>query len=149
MTHFLNDISWRTPGRNDSEKIFTTDDVKTINKISGSVKTDTADTKTYALEKLLIFVENGKIVPASDIPCNVVTIGSKILMRQKHKNTTLELTIVATQKDNKSVSILSPLGLATLGLGVADNIEFYSQKGIQFLTIEKILYQPQAFGAVA
>ena len=149
MTHFLHDISWRTPGREDSEKVFTNDDVNKIKRITGSTSKTKPEIKTDALEKLHEFFSKGKIVESSDIPCNVVTIGSKILMRQKHENTTMELTIVTTQKGDNNVSILSPLGLATLGLGVADNIEFYSQKGIQFLTIEKILYQPQAFGAVA
>ena len=148
MTHFLRDISWRTPGRDDDEKIFTTEDVKKIERINKSANKSNSENKP-ALGKLIEFCSKGKVVPSTDIPCNVVTIGSKVLMRQKHNDSTLELTLVTTGKGDNNVSILSPLGLATLGLGVSDNIEFYSEKGIQFLTIDKILYQPQAFGAVA
>jgi regulator of nucleoside diphosphate kinase len=149
MQHFLNNISWRTLGRSDSDKIFTDDDVNKVHKIKKHKNEIDSDIKTEAITKLLEFFSKGKIVPPSDMPCNIVTIGSKVLLRQKHNDTTLELTISTTSKGNNKVSILSPLGLATLGLGVSDNIEFQSKNGIQFLTIDKILYQPQAFGAVA
>ncbi len=146
MTHSLHDISWRTPGKFDSDKIFTAEDLKKVQKIKGI---ENKSKKTEALGKLLEFFSRGKIVPSADVPCNVVTIGSKILMHHKHDDATLELTVATTKNGDNQISVLSPLGLATLGLGVSDNIEFYSQKGIQFLTIDKILYQPQAFGAVA
>ena len=145
MTHSVHDIFWRTPGRLDDERIFASNDVKKIEKIKKHAKQPDA-IKSDAVNELLSLFNAGQIVPASDIPCNIVTIGSRILIRQKHDDTTLKITLDTTKQGSDKVSVLSPLGIATLGLSVSDDIEFYTQKGVKFLTIDKILYQPQSFG---
>ena len=57
MTHFLHDISWRTPGREDSEKVFTNDDVLDLR--AGFYDKFYKPTKSYTTLK---FIKEGKVV---------------------------------------------------------------------------------------
>jgi regulator of nucleoside diphosphate kinase len=46
----------------------------------------------------------------------------------------------------QKISVLAPIGMAILGCGVGDTVEWRVPGGIKKVRIEEILYQPEAEG---
>jgi len=92
---------------------------------------------------------NGKVVAASKIPPDVVTLNSRIMLRDLDKNTQMEVTLVLPAHADFAagrLSVISPIGTAVFGYAVGDEIEWQVQAGVKRLRIEKILYQPESAG---
>lgn len=86
-------------------------------------------------------------VPKDRIPPDVVTMNSKVSLRDLKTNENFICTIVFPgQADvNKGkISVLAPVGTALIGYRKGDVIEWKVPGGIAFLKIEEILYQPEA-----
>jgi len=98
------------------------------------------------LEKEL---NRGKIVEPKDIPKDVITMNSTVLLKdldsEKEMKYTLVFPDVADISKNK-LSILAPIGTALIGYKVGDIIEWEVPTGLRKLKVEEILYQPEAAG---
>ena len=94
-------------------------------------------------------LERGKAVKSQNIPNNVITMNSKIRLR--NIATQEEMIYQLVFPDNADVnqgriSILAPIGTALLGYQVGDIVKWKVPAGLTKLEVEDILYQPEAAG---
>ena len=88
-------------------------------------------------------------VPSEQIPPDVVTMNSKILLRDMESDEEMIYKLVFPMDADISqgaISVLAPIGTALLGYATGDVIEWPVPDGIRRIKIEKILYQPEAAG---
>lgn len=101
------------------------------------------------IERLLHDLERATIVDSKDIPANVVTMNSKVYLRDIDSKQETIFTLVFPQDadiaENK-VSVLAPVGSAVLGYKAGDSIEWKVPARIKRLKIESVIYQPEAAG---
>ncbi len=98
------------------------------------------------LEKEL---NNAKIVTSEQVPNNVVTMNSKVLLKDMDASEEMIYTLVYPPDANlieDKISILAPVGTAILGYREGDILEWKVPDGVVNLKVEKILYQPEAAG---
>ena len=91
----------------------------------------------------------GKVVKSQDIRNNIITMNSKIRLR--NIDTQEEMIYQLVFPDNANVnqgkiSILAPIGTALLGYKAGDIIKWKVPAGLTKLKVEDILYQPEAVG---
>ncbi len=101
------------------------------------------------LKELHDELQRADVMEPKDIPPNVVTMNSKIVLRDldSGEDETYSLVFPADADiDNGAISVLAPVGTALLGYRVGDTIKWPVPSGVRALRIEKILYQPEAAG---
>jgi len=94
-------------------------------------------------------VERAKIVPSKEIPPDVITMNSTVVLLDVEADEDIELTLVYPQDASRAeekVSILAPIGTAILGYRTGDTIQWKVPDGVRKLKVKKILYQPEASG---
>ena len=94
-------------------------------------------------------LERGKVVKSQDIPSNVITMNSKIRLRNIEAQEEMIYQLVFpgdANADQGKISILAPIGTALLGYKVGDIIKWKVPAGLTKLEVEDILYQPEAAG---
>ena len=99
------------------------------------------------LERLEEELYHANIVEPEKISLEVVTINSKVQLRQIGSNLEIIFTLVFPSDAELSelkISILAPIGLAVIGRQTGDTIEWKAPGGIKRAKIEKMLYQPEA-----
>jgi regulator of nucleoside diphosphate kinase len=107
------------------------------------------DQKTHRVGKLREVLDRATIVSPKEVPRNVVTMNSKVLFRDVDMSAEMTYTLVFPKDANiakGSISVLSPIGTAILGYREGDAIEWQVPAGRIRISIEKILYQPEAAG---
>jgi len=90
-----------------------------------------------------------KIVDSKEIPPDVITMNSRVKLRDVDTNEEMEFTLVFpwdSNIDEGKISIIAPIGTAILGYSVGDTIKWHVPAGKRRIRIEKILYQPEAAG---
>ena len=90
-----------------------------------------------------------KIVDSKEIPPDVVTMNSRVKLRDVDTNEEMEFTLVFpgdSNIDEGKISVIAPIGTAILGYSAGDTIEWHVPAGKCRIRIEKILYQPEAEG---
>lgn len=87
---------------------------------------------------------------AADIPGNVVTMNSEVLCRDEGSHAERRLRLVypdAAGAAPENVSVLAPVGAALIGLSEGQSIDWPLPGGrTSHITVEKVLYQPEAAG---
>lgn len=100
-----------------------------------------------ALEELL---DLGRVVPPQDIPRNVVTMNSKIVFEELQTREKRTVTVVYPEDADPvagKISVLSPVGIALLGLAEGTEAELPLPHGrTARIGIREISYQPEANG---
>ncbi|EGM70310.1 nucleoside diphosphate kinase regulator [Shewanella sp. HN-41] len=94
-------------------------------------------------------LDRADIVPASQMPANVVTMNSEVKFSVSSSNDTFCLRLVYPEDatGEGTISILAPVGSALLGLAQGDEIEWPGPGGSMVkVRIEEILYQPERSG---
>ena len=94
-------------------------------------------------------LERGRVVAPADVPKGVVTMRSRVRVRDLRSRETETYTLVFPEEADIEIgklSVLAPLGTALLGTRVGDVIEFEAPAGTRRLKVEKVLYQPEAAG---
>lgn len=94
-------------------------------------------------------LDRAVIVAASEIPANVVTMNSRLLLRNVDTSEEMECSLVFPEDADMSaraISVLAPVGMAILGYAEGDVIDWPVPSGIRHFTVERILYQPEAAG---
>jgi len=99
------------------------------------------------VEQLRAELERAHLVPADDIPPDVVTMNSQLLLRDLDTGEEQTITLVFPRDanvDQRRVSVLAPLGTAILGYRDGDIIEWKMPGRTRRLQIERVVYQPEA-----
>jgi regulator of nucleoside diphosphate kinase len=94
-------------------------------------------------------MKRAHIVSPQEIPSDVVTMNSQVLLCDIDTLETMTYTLVFPKDadiDSGSISVLAPVGTAILGYRQGDIVEWPVPAGIRRLRIEKVLYQPEAAG---
>jgi len=108
------------------------------------------DEKTgQCLRELNADLQNAKIVESGEIPADVVTMNSKVVLRDLLSNEDEEWVLCfpnhADIYENR-LSVLAPMGIAMLGTRTGDTIEWETPRGAAKAEIVSITYQPEAAG---
>ncbi len=99
------------------------------------------------VEQLDEELDRAHIVPAVEIPADVVTMNSQVALRDLDTGGEMVLTLVFPHEanvDQQRVSVLAPLGTAVLGYRSGDIIEWQVPGRTRRLQVERVLYQPEA-----
>jgi len=101
------------------------------------------------LRELKDELDKGEVVDSRDIPHHVITMNSKVRLRDINTQKEMICWLVFpddSNADQGKISILAPIGTALLGYKVGDIIEWKVPAGLTKLKVEEILYQPEAAG---
>jgi regulator of nucleoside diphosphate kinase len=101
------------------------------------------------VEKRISDLDKAVIIEPSEIPEDVVTMHSKVLIRDLNHNKTHKVQLVYPEDADHSmnrISIFSPIATAVLGNKVGDIVDWNTSDGNIKIKIECILYQPEALG---
>lgn len=89
------------------------------------------------------------IVASNKVPADVVTMNSRVRLRDLETDEVMEYTLVfpdAASVEEGRISVASPIGTAILGYTEGTSVEWKVPGGTAKIKIEKILYQPEAAG---
>lgn len=93
--------------------------------------------------------KTAKLFAQDKILRNVVTMNSRVLLKELNQSREAEVTIAYPQdadgRDGR-ISVFSPIGLALLGRQVGDQVSWTVPSGIGQFEIIKIIFQPEALG---
>jgi regulator of nucleoside diphosphate kinase len=102
------------------------------------------------LDDLRAELDRAEIVRPEDVPRNVVTMNSTVVLRDldtKEKETYTLVFPDAADIANDRLSVLAPVGTAILGERVGDVVRWRVPQGWRRLKVERVLYQPEREGA--
>ena len=94
-------------------------------------------------------LEYAEIVPPEEIPAGVVTMRSKVKLKDLDTGEESVYTIVFPTETNLElgrISILAPIATALLGRKLGDTVEFQAPARERKLKVKEILYQPESAG---
>ncbi|HNQ46672.1 MAG TPA: nucleoside diphosphate kinase regulator [Syntrophorhabdus sp.] len=101
------------------------------------------------LESLEEELDQAKVVDPKDIPNDVVTMNSTVLIKDLDSNEEKTLVLVFPGKTNineNAISILAPLGTALIGYREGDIIDWEVPSGKKRIQVIKVVYQPERAG---
>ncbi len=94
-------------------------------------------------------LKRARRVASEEIPAEVVTMNSSVLLRDLKSGNDLEITLVYPKDADvnaRKISILAPVGTAIIGCREGDEIEWPVPSGTINYKIEKVTFQPEAAG---
>ena len=103
----------------------------------------------FSVQELEDELNRGIVVSPKEVPENVITMNSRVLMRDVESGNDMTLWLVFPDKVDavkNPISILSPLGTAMIGYKVGDVFEWESPSGTKKIEVLDILYQPERVG---
>lgn len=97
------------------------------------------------LELLEEKLDRAEVVEPEAIPPDIVTLNSEVLLKDLDSGGVkiYRLVLPAQGRMQKSISILTPLGIAMLGYKVGEIIEFPVPRSIRRLKVLDVLLQPE------
>ena len=101
------------------------------------------------LESLRVELERAEIVEDTEIPADVITMHSRVLVQDLTTGRNSIYILVFPNEANLSlnkVSVLAPIGTALLGYRTGDIIEWNMPGGTRRFFVRDVLYQPEASG---
>lgn len=104
---------------------------------------------TEYLDRLEEELERAHVVGAKEIPPDVITMNSRVLLQDEKTSEQFTYTLVFPADANPSegkLSVLAPVGTAMLGYSVGQTVEWPTPGGVRRLKIASLLYQPEAAG---
>jgi regulator of nucleoside diphosphate kinase len=119
-------------------------DMKRLQSLIASMQSSRED-----LQALRAELDHAHVVPAPDMPKDVVTMNSTAQVRDLKTNEIMTFTLVfpaAANIDDGKISVLAPVGTAMLGHRVGEEFEWHVPAGPVRLRVEQLLYQPEAAG---
>lgn len=94
-------------------------------------------------------LDRARIVQPSEVPADVITMNSRVLMQDADSGEEMTLTLVFPQDADvleDKISVLAPIGTAMLGYREGDTVDWEVPDGLRRLVVKKLLYQPEASG---
>jgi len=132
-----------------SRQIFITEKDKVkLQKLINEAKEFHPGNEVY-LNNLERELERAQLVASEKIPHNVITMHSKVLLRDIDSGEEMTYTLVYPNEANlmeDKISVLAPVGTAIIGLREKEAINWKIPSGMVRLEVKKILYQPEAAG---
>ncbi len=120
-------------------------DVERLETLLEKVKPGQFDT-----DSLLDELSRARVVEPREMPGNVVSMNSTVVLRNETDGQEREVTLVYPHEadgSGQNVSILAPVGSALLGLAVGDDIDWPMPGGRSArLRVLSIKFQPEAAG---
>ena len=101
------------------------------------------------LRELRQELERATVIDPQEIPADVVTMNSKVLLKDLETGDEVSYTLVYppdANLDEDKISVLAPIGTAILGYRAGATVTWNVPAGVRRLHIERILYQPEAAG---
>ena len=101
------------------------------------------------LKELEAELNRGTVVAPQEVPGDVITMNSKARLIDLDTGEEMIYTLVFPDDadiDQNKISVLAPIGTAMLGYRVSDTFEWQVPEGLRRLSVEEILYQPEAAG---
>lgn len=92
-------------------------------------------------------LKRAQLVASEDVPPDVVTMNSRVRLRELTSGTELEITLVYPQFadiNTRKISILAPVATAVLGCRVGDKVDWPLPKGRATYWVDAVLHQPEA-----
>jgi len=128
-----------------TRKIYITEaDMKRLRPLVEEFKNSRDDLRMLERE-----LDRANIVAPEEVPPDVVTMNSKVRVRDVAANEVTTYTLVFPDQANielNRISVIAPIGTAMLGQQVRDEFEWQVPSGPVRLRIEEVLYQPEAAG---
>lgn len=95
-------------------------------------------------------LDRAEIRPADMVPPDVVTMNTRVIYR-RHPGFNIEMRVLVYDEEDgpvgAGVPVLSPLGVALLGLRAGDRMPYASlDGGPAIAVVERVAYQPEAEG---
>lgn len=132
-----------------SREIFITEaDKQKLHKLIENEKEFGIGTKEYLIN-LQQELNRACVVQAQEIPGDVITMNSKVVLKNFDTGEDMTYTLVYPSEANleeDKISVLAPIGTAILGYREQDILDWEVPGGTVRLKVEKILYQPEAAG---
>ncbi len=132
-----------------ARQIFITEkDRERLQKLINEAKEFHSGSEAY-LKNLEQELSRAKLISSEKVPRNVVTMNSKVLLKDLDTGEKMIYTLVYPAEANlmeDKISVLAPVGTAIIGLREKDAIDWKIPDGLVRLEVEKILYQPEAAG---
>ena len=129
--------------------IWVTDaDLARLRQLLEAARTGSARDREH-LDPLAEELGRAHVVPASDIPPDVVTMHSRLRLRDLDAGKDMVFTLVFpsdADADQGKISVLAPLGTAVLGFRRGDTFEWHVPGRVRRLQVAEVLYQPEAAG---
>jgi regulator of nucleoside diphosphate kinase len=97
-------------------------------------------------------VEHATVVKAGDVPHDVVTMNSRVRIKDLDSGRVMTYEIVFPNDAdvaNNRISVLAPIGTGLLGCSVGATVEWQVPSGLRRLRVLEVEYQPEAAGAAA
>lgn len=94
-------------------------------------------------------LNNAEVVDAQQIPSDVITMNSKVLLAFGESEEEIIYSLVYPDEadmSNNKISVLAPIGTAILGYREGNIIEWKVPDGIVQVKVKKVLYQPEMAG---
>ncbi|HYF69284.1 MAG TPA: GreA/GreB family elongation factor [Ohtaekwangia sp.] len=124
--------------------------INDYHKIVGLIEMATLRNKMPdELGNLLDGLKKAKMVSQVNISRNVVTMNSRVLLKEIETEREIEITVTYPHNANpkeRKVSVFSPIGAALLGTQEGDVASWKIPTGTGQFKVEKVLYQPEAEG---
>lgn len=101
------------------------------------------------LDALQEELERADVVEPADMPADVVTMQSRVRVRDLGSGQETVYTLVFPREADVNagrLSVLAPIGTALLGYRQGDEIEWPVPGGLRRLKVLKVLFQPEAGG---
>jgi regulator of nucleoside diphosphate kinase len=104
------------------------------------------------LQSLRSELDVATIVEREDVPSDVVTMNSKVRLRELRSSDVATYTLVYPKDADIAqgkLSVLAPIGTAILGYRVGDRIRWPAPGGTVRFQIEELIFQPERDGVIA
>jgi regulator of nucleoside diphosphate kinase len=93
-------------------------------------------------------IDRAHLVPSNEVGPDVVTLGSTVRFRERSSGATRLVRLVLPSEENSAsgrLSILTPVGIALIGLSVGQEMEWSTRDGRTLgLTLLDVAHQPEA-----
>lgn len=95
-------------------------------------------------------LDRAQVVSSADIDADVVTLGSEVRFQDNRSATIRSMRLVYPAEESAAaglVSVLTPVGVALIGLSVGQEMEWETRDGRTLgLKVLEVVYQPEAAG---
>ena len=101
------------------------------------------------LEELEEELERAEVVEPAQVPADVVTMNSEVLLSDLDTGEQRGVTLVfpgAAETKASRISVLAPMGLALLGGREKEELSWQTPSRVRRLRIDRVLFQPEASG---
>ena len=127
----------------------TTSDYHRLSGLIERSRERNGDADREYLDQLEEELAQAEVVNPEDIPQDVITMRSKVRLKDLKSGQTVMYSLVFPSEANSNegdISVLAPVGTALLGNRSGDVVESRVPSGLRRLKVKEILYQPEAAG---